>query len=1085
MRKSLFYTFLFWILSFLVGVECVCGQVKMVHIPDMYQGRILSWNSVKGLSQSSTSAVVEDPLGFIWVGTQDGLNRFDGSKFTVYKHEFNNEKSLSGNTINCLLVDPFGGILVGTDNGVSRYDLRKKSFSRLLYSRQPMSKINVTTLAVDSSGLLWVGTSRSFFYSFNPISNKIFKYHVPARSNWSEPFITSIYCNRDRSIWLSTKNGIYLFKKHHYYLVNNTANLIDSAYANMIVGVAKYDENNFLIATFGDGIYQFDVKTLKFSRFIDLKKYVNIEFGNGIVNCLLVDDAKNVWMGTDNGLLVKKKGVDEPILYHPDGKQGLESKNIRSLSQDKAGNIWIGTWNGLSLFLKQNIPFYTVPVFENSTTKFLSNSILAVLVDSKNRLWVGTDNQGVACCDLTTGKSSHYNTSNSKIGSNNIMTLTEDMRGNIWIGTWGVGFSIFNPEKNQFQSLLNTTQNPHIISDNIIHGVAKSNNGFFYVATEKGVDVINSFTLKVMTNYTALKLIKHKCNVATVDISGVLWIGSDVGVDKYIPKTDELTGIKTSVPITKVRSILYHNKSLWIGTLGDGLFDVDPKSGNSIRYDERAGLPNNVVYSIMADNNDRIWMSTNSGVSCLSLASRTFKNYFDVDGLQGNEFNSGASFTDNNGFMFFGGISGLSFFNPNEIFKLSPKKPEVFIANILFDGKDAYPNTEISFAQSINLSYATKQLVIDFSVMQNNKSIPYIYSWKLNGFSDEWSVPSKSGSVTFTNLTPGDYLLDVMVDNPNGGGEKNYYKLKISIDAPFWMKWSFWIVVITGFGASVFVFQKRRIYRIERKNKALEEKIAQRTEKLKIATEIAETKSLELESENKMKTRFFSIIAHDIKNPLWGINQMSDAFLKNDSNSNPNEVQDKMMQINNASKHLGSLLENLLTWSSAQSGRISYRPQPVNIYTLVDDVVDFYEGFLIAKNVNIKNRIDAGLFVMADKQSLQVAIQNLISNAIKFSFPSSEVSVDAKEYEFTVEISIADSGVGMDAEKLRNLFDITTLRKTSGTQNEQGTGLGLLLCKEFIAKNGGTISVSSVINRGTTFFISLPKTNVDGSNFKM
>jgi signal transduction histidine kinase len=405
--------------------------------------------------------------------------------------------------------------------------------------------------------------------------------------------------------------------------------------------------------------------------------------------------------------------------------------------------------------------------------------------------------------------------------------------------------------------------------------------------------------------------------------------------------------------------------------------------------------------------------------------------------------------------------------------------PSLFVHSVYYDGKEESVNKELSYAKTLKANYATKTITINFEVANNYKSKPYLFSWKLHGFSDSWSVPSKTGSVTFTNLSPGSYLLEVRTvsaDNPNVSAT---YSLSMFIEAPFWMKWTFWIVVIVATIAGFFIIQKRRIYRIELKNKALEEKIATRTEKLRIATEIAESKSRELEEENKMKTRFFSIIAHDIKNPIWGISQISETMIHNLNSQRLDECQNKMAQINNASKSLGSLLENLLTWASAQSGRIIYQPEAVNVYSLVDDVVDFYEGFSMAKKIEIQNRIDAELFVMVDKHSMQVVFQNLISNAIKFSFPLSRVDITSKATDTTVEISVSDNGVGIDAAKLNSLFDITALYKTSGTQNEQGTGLGLLLCKEFVHKNAGSIRVSSMPKQGTIFVVTLPKIDLN------
>ncbi len=268
-------------------------------------------------------------------------------------------------------------------------------------------------------------------------------------------------------------------------------------------------------------------------------------------------------------MLLKRKGVNEPEIFHPDNKQGLSSKNIRSLFQDRAGNIWIGTWNGLSMLPKQNVPLYTVPVFDNVESKFVHNSVLAILVDSKNRVWIGTDNQGVASFDINTGETRNYNTRNSKISSNNIMSLTEDISGKIWIGTWGVGFSILDTQSGKFDYLLNTVEKPNLLSENIIQSVISAKNGLFFVATEHGVDMINPLTKEVLTKKTALKSLKIKCNQLTFDVFGTLWIGCETGIYRYQPSENILLEFKPSMPVTKVRSLLCKNKILWVGTRGD------------------------------------------------------------------------------------------------------------------------------------------------------------------------------------------------------------------------------------------------------------------------------------------------------------------------------------------------------------------------------------------------------------------------------------------------------------------------------------------------------------------------------------
>lgn len=264
MRRLLFYLLILLNLSFFLALTPAFGQNNPYQLPDMYQGRILSWNSLQGLSQSATTAIVQDHLGFIWIGTQDGLNRFDGSHFTVFKHQIDNEKSLSGNSINCLLVDPLGGVLVGTDNGVSRYDVFSKSFSRLFYSKKPTSRMVVTALYIDEFGVLWVGTTDSHLYSYNLSLNSYRKYDVPINTKFqSNGYVSAIIQDFEKKQWVVTKNGLYLFKNQQLEWHKNVTNQTDSAYSNMIVGVDWKDKRNLLVATFGDGIYQYNIITVR------------------------------------------------------------------------------------------------------------------------------------------------------------------------------------------------------------------------------------------------------------------------------------------------------------------------------------------------------------------------------------------------------------------------------------------------------------------------------------------------------------------------------------------------------------------------------------------------------------------------------------------------------------------------------------------------------------------------------------------------------------------------------------------------------------------------------------------------------
>jgi len=504
-----------------------------------------------------------------------------------------------------------------------------------------------------------------------------------------------------------------------------------------------------------------------------------------------------------------------------------------------------------------------------------------------------------------------------------------------------------------------------------------------------------------------------------------------------------------------------------VGTNTKGLFFCNPEGKIIKTYDITNGLPNNKVQAIIDDNHGNIWISTSGGISRLDTKTQQWKNYSKADGLQGDQFFQQSFLKTSKGELYFGGFNGFNSFFPDSL-KDNDFIPPVYITDLEILNKPvsyAIPGsqfqTHISEAKEIRLNWDQSVFSFSFSAINYTASEKNQYAYIMEGFEKEWNYTNASRRyVTYTNLNPGEYTFRVKASNNDGVWNDNGVSLRVIILPPWWNTWWFKLILIFGVIFILVAIYLSRIRNLNKQKILLEKSVVRKT--------------AELNELNASKDKFFSIIAHDLKNPFNTIIGFSDILIEEISSGDLVKGNEYARMIHSSAVQTFRLLENLLEWANSQTGKISYKPSPVNLNELLKEDFGTLNDMAIRKNIELKPFIPENLVVMADRNMIKTVLRNLISNAIKFTPKNGKVEVNALTNDKYAEIAVSDNGIGMTKEIRAKIFRIDANHLTRGTENEKGTGLGLFLCKEFVEKHGGKILVESESGKGSTFKFILP-----------
>ncbi len=1074
----------FLLLWLLFPLQIIAQDIRFKHL-----------NDNNGLSQNLVLSIVQDQEGFMWFGTKDGLNKYDGYQFKVYQNEPNNPNSISSNYITELFMDRNGKLLVGTENGILNiYNAASQTFQRISLpisqSKNKNSEV-INTIAQDKTGDIWLGTFGNGLYRI-PFLNeqhelakiKQYRNDSSAKQQLCSNIIKKIFIDDRGIIWIGTEKGLNRMDPKtasisSFYFDVKHPDALGSDTDFSISAIDKADNFHLWLGT-RSGLVKFNTVNNSFKVF---PHHLNIfRYGWGEINDIVQDRQGELWLATPGELMrfntktLKYSSVkNDPLI-----PESISFNGISSLFFDRTNILWIGT-SGMGIdyydpkanrfgFLKRKIM---------SGSRVAGFSIRSVLEESERYVWISAE--VLYRWDRKTGELKSFETSSKNLnafGNTNVWSMIKSTDGKLWFGSTE-GLFVYNPKTETSKQLKYDPNNPDGIPMRIIISIFEDKNGIIWVATknylskmtdrEKGI--FKHYKLHNNPIYNGTK----RC-VIYEDNKNQLWLGAKNGLLVFDKNKEIFYGYQNNPEIPNSLSNNLVNDIfpdpvkpegfLWIGTSGGlNLFDINKQS--FMHFTQKEGLPNNVIYGILSDSRDNLWLSTNKGISKYNLKTKKFRNYDVEDGLQSNEFNTGAAFMGSKGELFFGGINGLNYFFPDQI-NDNPFQPLMGITGLKVYSQNKKKNEiaeikEIPFNPNENIIFEPRDEIIifefaalDFSSSEKNK-----YAYKLENFNENWIYIDNSRTATFTHLPSGNYTLKVKGSNNDGLWNEEGISIPFKV-LPHWSA-TWWAVAsyILLFLLLFYVIRKYEMKRIKLKNEFESEQKEYNT--LKVL--------------DQLKSRFFTNISHEFRTPLTLIR----GYTENLTEILPsNNIKKQVLGIDQNAKKLLKLINELLDISKLENGKMSLMLSQQNIVLYLKNLFFSVESFAEKRNISLNFVSDeTDIQVVFDDEKMEKIIMNIVSNALKFIPEYGEISltIQRKNIEF-LSICICDNGNGIEKEAIPNIFDRFYQVDNSDTRLFEGTGIGLALVKELVELHHGTVMAfrneELTGQKGTTFSIELP-----------
>jgi ligand-binding sensor domain-containing protein/signal transduction histidine kinase len=1038
-----------------------------------------------GLSQSWVKSICQDRQGFMWFGTNEGLNKYDGYNFTVYKNNPEDKNSISNNGIESIYEDKNGNLWVGTETGVNLYD---RDNDRFIYNTA-LSRRRIFCFLELEDGRMFMASRNSGLYLYNPKNDSVISF-VPNENDTnsiSALELSDIVMDNDGNIWIGSSEGLNLLDTLNYKFIHfkndkkNKNTIIDNK-----ITVLYIDSKDRIWAGTNGGL-----SLLKYKKgapekcvFINYKYNPNKEtsISNGPVLALTEDKYGYLWIGIEDGGLnivdLNAFQEDNCVFYHyinnPDDNTSISYNSIYSFYEDRNGSMWVGTFgDGINIYNKSTKKFNHYKQEKNNINS-LNNNYVNALLDEENYLWIGTD-AGLNLFDKKNKTFKHFvnDPNNDKsIGANGVWAIKRDSRGNLWIGTWAGGLNLLDRKTHTFTHFKNDPNNSKSIASNNIFSILEDRDGNLWVGTMGGG--LNLFDYKNKTfkrymndNYNENTITDNWVRTVFESSYGEIWLSSSTTVELFDKKTEKC--IHFLHDRNDIKSISYDGaimffedsqKNLWIGTVG-GLNVFNRKDSTFIYYQQKDGLPNNQINGILEDDHGNLWISTNKGISKFlgginHPKNPVFKNYDIGDGLQGDEFRPRSFCKGKDGRMYFGGKNGFNVFHPDSI-KDNPYIPPVVITKFLLFNKDIPIGTEdsplrkhISVTKEITLSYKHSSITFEYAALNFMVPEKNQYAYMLEGFDKEWNYVKNKREATYTNLNPGKYIFRVKGSNNDGVWNEEGTSLKIIVNPPFWKTMWFRSSMIVLIILAVYTIHFVRVRSIVAYGRELEE--------------FADA----LKKSNKELEEFAYIIAHDLKAPVRGINQLAEWTLADYSKVLDKKGKNNLSMLRERTKHMNDMIQGILQYLKV--GRIEEKAEKIDLNKLLEDIIDLLNPPKKIK-ITIENKLPE---YTVDRTLIIQVFENLLDNAIKYmDKPKGFIKISCKDEGSEWKFGISDNGPGIEEKYFEKIFKMFQTLESKKTY--ESTGIGLTIVKNIIDLYKGKIWVESKTGEGTTFYFTLPK----------
>jgi ligand-binding sensor domain-containing protein/signal transduction histidine kinase len=1045
----------------------------------------------KGLSQSNVVCILQDSRGFMWFGTQDGLNRYDGYKFTVFKNDPRDPHSLSNSYVKDLLEDSKGNIWVATlGGGLNKFDREKNRFVHYRQDKKKPGSLSddfVNCLTEDSGGNLWIGTETGGLNRLDMKTGRFTSYIYDKNhpGSISDNDVTTIFEDSRHRIWVGTFNGgmNLLDKAGGSFTRFQHSDKDGSSLAhNTVLRFFEDHKHRLWIGTRGGGL---DMLSLPDNHFLHFKNDPgnSNSLSRNVILSMAGDDNHNLWIGTENGGL-SIFNIDTRTFtnyLHDDiDNTSLSNNSIYSIYKDSHNNMWVGTYSGGINLYNKNANQFAHFKHSSSAGSLANNNILEFLEDSRGNIWIGTDGGGVELFDPKTEKFTHFRHQPGNprsICGDYVISLREDKDNNIWMGTCGDGTTVYNPSKKTFRHIKTDPVNDASISGNNVGAIVSDKdkelwltswgNGLNHYQSKTGNFIRYKHDSSTLNSISSDRII-----YLFADSKGYIWIGTfDKGLDLFDKKTKTFTHFvhdssRNSLSDNNIHCI-YEDKqgNIWIGTKS-GLNRLDRKTRHFTNYFIRDGLPGAHVYGIIEDDKGNLWISTNNGMSRYNPQTGIFKNFSIADGLQSNEFKAHSSLKSSAGELYFGGVNGFNKFHPDSIKDNSPESPLVITNFQIFNKEvqvsedeegDSPLQKDISETKEIIISYKQSVISFDFAYLNYVLSEKKQYSYMLEGFDNTWNEVGVQHTATYTNLNPGTYVFRVRAMNSNGSWSVNTANINLTILPPFWQTWWFKTCAVLFVLICLIAFYRIRMGVVTNQKEQLEKQVKDRTAEIVLLEREQQNADLE-KAVAQGKFEIASEVMHDIGNAVVGFGAYITRIKRSLEDNHPEKldslagffrVQQPALCTAIGEAKAGAVVNMLAGISETQKSnedeiRKSISEQR-NIITHIEEILNIQRQYIDGQS---------------RPERKPVSIRNIINDSL------SMVLALVEKKGITVTLDVAADLPGIKGDRTRLMQLILNLFKNSIEAFDAGSGNKTILINAFRHKNQLVVQVK---DNGTGF----------------
>ena len=1012
----------------------------------------------QGLSHSTVFAIDQDKEGNLWFATYDGVNKYNGYDFTVYRHQYMDSTSIACDIARCLLIDAANRVWVGTREGLSLYNRERDCFTNYTYKKEGNAAM-VTSIVPYQEDWLMVGTTAGLLL-FDAKRERFLNDTLPASLHALQP---TVLTRENDCVYIGTRQGVYA-----YSLTKGELDCL-FLYSKKVLShaILCQMQTRLWVATEGEGLFLYDIKTKELRNY---RKETTPQLLSNYIRSFELDSENRLWIGTYSGLNIYSEGTGHfsSIVTSVHEQGSLSQNSVRCIFKDKQEGMWLGTfWGGLNYYHPLNNRFRHIK-HDPSQNSLSDNVVCCIVEDFKHNLWIGTSDGGLNYYDRKSKVYKNYMFDAAHSGLENpfrdIKTIYIDhTHSKIYVGAHAYGIMVLDLKTGHRHYL--TRENSNLPTNNIYSILSDGADGLWVGALENLLHFNpqkKHFT--IVYKAEAGHMLPKNPNILYRDSRGRLWIGGEAGCDVFSQDGLKLSATANFAIDDVLRqsfvNCFYESKggTMWIGTRS-GLFALREGEENYVQYTIDDGLPSNTVYGIQEDAYGRLWISTNQGLSCLKPEIQTFRNYTETDGLQSNQFNAGACCRLADGNMLFGGINGITLFRPETLID-NPYTPKPVINKLFVFNKEVLPNDDtgilkesIENVDHITLEASQNSFALSFVVSNYIAGQHNTFSYRLDGYDKEWYSQENINPVSYSNLPAGDYTFYVKAANNDGkwGAEIAILHIKIlSVWYQTWWAYALYILAFFGFiGGIVRYFWLRKSMQTEI--------LMERLDKEK------------REEMNQMAIRFYVNISHELRTPLTLIVAPLQELLARVSGHWERE---RLQYIRRNTNRLLHIVNQLMDYRRAELGIFKLAPVRANAYKRMESC------FLNYKNLAKRKDIDFNFYSelqeeeeLFDPNYLDLIVNNLLSNAFKYTEEGESITVKLYREGDDLALQVADTGIGIPKEKQKKIFD----RFYQVDNAHTGSGIGLSLIQKLVESHHGRITLESEPGKGSTFTVYLPQ----------